>query len=109
MLKESVTPQDVCDLLNGLLKSDREFVTNLVRFHAPCNTEIAGHPTIQVRGYKEYPNVYTCGIVGILNGIFGIRKDGFGSICYEIDDESGNITEFKTTEGVKTKEPNEED
>jgi len=95
MLKESVTPQDVCDLLNGLLETDREFIQNLINSRIPCNKDVADHPTIQVQGYKDYPNVHTCGILGILNGLFGIRENGFGPLCCELDDESGEIITFK--------------
>jgi len=99
MLKESVTPQEVCDLLNSLLKTDREFITNIMKTHIPCNKKVAEHPTVQVRGYKDYPDSYTCDILGILNGLFGIQEDGMGAICYLMDDASEKITEFKITPG----------
>jgi hypothetical protein len=56
---------------------------------------MADHPTIQVRQYPgdEYSSV---GILGILNGLFGIREDGMGAICMEIEDD-GKIISFKLT------------
>jgi hypothetical protein len=103
MIKKSVTAKDICSLLNELLEKDSSFVKNLMEVHVPCNEDIANHPTVQVRGYNEYPNVHTCGIMGLINGILGIREDGFGALCYEID-EAGNIVEFKETptEGGKS-------
>lgn len=96
MLKESVSVQDVCDLLNEMLKADYGCVEALVSYRAMCSDIIADHPTIQVRKFKddEFPTV---GILGILNGLFGIREDGMGALCMEVDDEDGTILGFKPT------------
>jgi hypothetical protein len=92
-IKQSVTPQDVCDLMNELLKLDYACASGLINYHQPCNKTVADHPTIQVRQYgDEEPSV---GILGILNGMFGIREDGMGAICYEID--LGEILRFIPT------------
>jgi hypothetical protein len=96
MLKQSITPQDVCDLLNEMLKLDYECTYGIATHRQQCNEAIASHPTIQVQQFKgdEFPKV---GIVGILNGLFGIRDDGMGAICFDFDDESGKILCFKPT------------
>jgi hypothetical protein len=101
MLKQSVTPQDVCDLLNELLKLDYDCAHGLISYHQQRNEEVAAHQSIQVQQYKDdkFPKV---GIVGILNGIFGIRDDGMGAICFEIDD--GKILGFKLTPPAKEQE-----
>jgi len=98
MLKESITPQDACDLLNEMLALDYECVYGLIAHRQRCNEAVAYHPTIQVQQYAldEYPKV---GIVGILNGMFGIREDGMGAICYEED--QGKILRFKITTARK--------
>ena len=94
VIKPSVTPQDVCDLMNELLKLDYACASGLISYHQPCNKAIADHPTIQVRQYgDEEPTV---GILGILNGIFGVREDGMGAICYEFDNDK--IMGFKLLE-----------
>jgi hypothetical protein len=92
MTKEFVTPQDVCDLLNEFLKLDYVCAEELIFHHQRCNDAVASHPTIQVGQYEndEFPRV---GIVGILNGLFGIHEDGMGAICYEI--EGGKILGFR--------------
>jgi len=94
-MKESITPKDVCNLLNELLAIDYEAVKNLVSSRVRCNQTLADHPTVQARQYQgdEYPSV---GLIGILNGLFGIRPDGMGVMCYTQDDD-GKITEFKET------------
>lgn len=100
MLKQSVTPQDVCDLLNELLKLDYDCANGLISYRQQCNEAVAAHQSIQVQQYKDdkFPKV---GIVGVLNGIFGIRDDGMGAICFEID--NGNILGFKLTPPTEEK------
>jgi len=93
MIKESVTPYDVCDLLNELFELDPDMVNELIKARVPCNEKISSHPTVQVRAYKGEPN--TVNIIGILNGIFGADDEtGFGCICYEVDDD-GILTGFR--------------
>jgi len=100
MLKQSVTPQEVCDLLNELLKLDYDCAHGLISYRQQCNKLVADHPSIQVQQYKgdNFPKV---GIVGVLNGIFGIRDDGMGAICFEID--NGKVLGFKLTPPTEEK------
>lgn len=95
MLKPSVTPQEVCDLLNELLKLDYDCVRKLLSYREVCNELVANHPTVQVQQHSgdEFPTV---GIVGILNGLFGTTEEGMGALCYEIEDD-GTILGFKLT------------
>lgn len=100
-MKECITPQDVCDILNDLLKRDYDAVASLINFHTPCNKALADHPTVQVRAYdpvtkEPTPGKYTVGVVGILNGLFPTRDEGYGILCYNMEDD-GRITEFKLT------------
>ena len=99
MLKQSITPSDVCDLLNELLKLDYDCANELVSYRQQCNESVAAHQSIQVQQYKDdpFPKV---GIVGVLNGMFGIRDDGMGAICFEID--NGKILGFKITPPTDT-------
>jgi hypothetical protein len=93
-LKQNVSAQEVCDLLNEMLKVDYSCTSALFSHREKCNKDMADHPTIQVRQYPddEYSSV---GILGILNGLFGIREDGMGAICMEVEDEK--ILGFKLT------------
>lgn len=94
MLKETVKVTDVCDLLNEMLNLDYDCTHELISQRMRCNDAIANHPTVQVQQYKddEFPKV---GLLGIFNGLFGIREDGMGAICMEVD--NGKILGFKPT------------
>lgn len=98
MVKRSITAQDVCDFLNNMLELDPECTKALVTNRVKCNKAIADHPSIQVQQSSVlYPN--KVGLIGILNGMFGIRADGTGPICFEFD--KGKIIGFKRTPNKK--------
>jgi hypothetical protein len=101
MLKKKVTAQDVCDLLNDMLVLDRKGTTAIVNHRHVCNKKISDHPTLMVRTVVEdKKKISTIGLIGILNGIFGIRPDGMGDICYDV--EKGKINSFKITPAHKS-------
>ena len=96
MLKSSITVQDVCDLLNEVLKLDSDFLHAITFHREKCNEAIANHPTLQVHQYSPQ-DPPMAGIIGLLNGMFGIREDdGMGGLCCEIDDNN-KIIQFKPT------------
>lgn len=101
-----VTPQDAVDLLNGLLERDPQAVNSLVNARVKCNEELAKHPTVQVGIIR---GTYIVGLIGVLNGLFGIRDDGFGEICCYL--EEGKVTRFmitpKSRKGVGHEKPNQ--
>lgn len=84
MLKSSITPQDACDLLNELLKLDYDCVHALVANRVPCNKQLADHPTVQAQDYSDDPK-FRVGLLGFLNGLFGVREDGMGTICMMVE------------------------
>lgn len=94
MLKKVISVDEVCSLLNDMLAADYDCTSSLISQRVQCNDTIANHPTIQVQKYKEdeFPKV---GLLGFLNGLFGIREDGMGAICMEVD--NGKILGFKPT------------
>jgi hypothetical protein len=98
MLKEFITPQDVCNTLNEMLALDYECVFNLISNRQQCNEAVANHPTIQVLYClnDEFPKV---GLIGVLNGMFGANESGIGAIHYQTDAE-GKILEFKLTSSL---------
>ena len=93
MIKESITPNDVVNLLNELLKLDPKGITNLFKTYVNVNDAIENHPTVQITGCDSA----LLGIMGILNGLFGTLEDESGVIYYSIDETVGNILNF----GVK--------
>ena len=91
MIKKSVAVEAVIELLNELLEIDSDAVSNLVLNRVECNEELADHSTVQVAWNKE-DDTFSVGLLGILNGLFGIDSCGYGAICVEITD--GKIIKF---------------
>lgn len=85
MIKEVVDINDVVALLNDAYSLDPDAINELINTRVKCNLNMANHPTIQVMGNKEQTE-FKVGIIGILNGIFGIADDGMGAIAsnYEV-------------------------
>lgn len=95
MLKKIISPQDACDLLNEFLKLDPECARAFFSHREKCNEAVTQHPTIQTFQYEgESPKV---GFIGLINGMFGVKEDGMGAICYEIDQDTNEIKSFKLT------------
>lgn len=94
MIKRQITLVETVDLLNSLLKIDKEGISKLFQTRVKCNEALADHPTVQVFFNKKENRCYV-GILGFLNGLFGIADDGFGAITMNVDDNNNLITEFK--------------
>jgi len=77
MIRDIVSITKVIDYLNELLELDRPAVAALIANRIPCNREMADHPSVQV---SSQHGGYHVGMLGILNGIFGIDEEGFGGI-----------------------------
>lgn len=81
--------------LNTALYLDPQAINALFSYRVPCNEAIADHPTIQV--LQETPeSVPIVGLMGLLNGAFGVDEEDWGFIAMDIDDE-GVITSFYRT------------
>jgi hypothetical protein len=82
-------------VLNSALKADPAAINYLVNARVMCNKELAEHPTIQVGKDSRYKGeVHWVGLLGIINGLFGIDDEGWGFIEGYIDDETGLVTGF---------------
>lgn len=98
--QRGITPKQAVKALNELLVIDPQTIRRLCRHRVHCNDKLAGHPTVQVRCYvssdtkARVPNV---GMIGILNGIFGVNKIGHGWIAANY---TGNVlTSFVLIDG----------
>ena len=78
-VKESVTVDEVVEILNSVLAADRVVAEMLVEARVPCNALI-DHPTIQVLLEDGAPTKARVGLLGILNGVFGVDGEGHGPI-----------------------------
>lgn len=90
-----VTHQHAVKILNEALKADPTAINKLFLSRVACNEELSQHKTIQVRGYEsgsepQPPNV---GVLGLINGIFGINdNNGNGFIYMQLNE--GKIDRF---------------
>jgi hypothetical protein len=77
MMTDMQTANKIVSLLNFLLELDRPAVATLISARVPCNALLAEHPTVQC--VKQHGG-YNVSVLGLLNGICGIAKDGNGLI-----------------------------
>src|ERR1035437_1269272 len=113
--KSSVTQEEVISFLNEALKTDPVAIVGLINTRVPCNAEMEAHPTIQV---GRHSGAMTVGLLGILNGLFGIDERGYGPFgaigsffrngdSLTIDTftltTEGKFTESKDPKGLKIK------
>jgi len=79
MIQETISVEQTLEFLNEALKTDPDAVQRLFEKKAVCNDAMAGHPTIQVdcadKGFPKF------GVLGLLNGLFGIDEKGWGAIA----------------------------
>lgn len=87
------------EVLNQALERDPKAISTMMTQRFNCNRALAEHPTIQV---SEKEGSHTIGIMGLINGLFGVDKDGHGFIAgiWEIDQNNGldRLVGFKLLE-----------
>lgn len=84
----------VIETLNRIHEVDPTVLPALIEFRVPCNDALAGDPTIQV-GQRREEDGWEVGFLGILNGVLGIREDGWGHVTAHYS--AGKLTHFKLT------------
>ena len=82
----SVTIDDAIAYLNELIELDRPAMAALIANRVPCNKALADHPTAQV-GQRH--GGFSIGMLGILNGLFGVDENDWGFITFVFED--GNL------------------
>jgi len=96
VIRQNVTLDGTIAFLNELTAIDRVAMTMLLTNLVPCSKDLVKHPTVQVgEGQDGIPIV---GLLGILNGLFGIDDDGWGAIAAVFED--GKLVEFVKTDTV---------
>lgn len=90
-----MTIEETIEYLNELNRLDPKAMLALVRFRWYGITKgLADHPSCQVVGSGRNASV---GFIGILNGMFGMRDDGWGGISMVVDtaeDDPERITKL---------------
>lgn len=90
---KKISARDVVDYLNELLGLDLVAISSLIETRVLCNKLLADHPTVQVVP-NETGNVV--GLLGILNGLFGVKKDFTGYIGAQM--EGNTVIKFEYIE-----------
>lgn len=85
------TIEQVVDVLNRATVKDRKAMAQLAAHQVQCDRLLADDKDIQVRVNED--STFAVGMVGILNGLFGNKEDGYVARCY--DDETGEFRGFK--------------
>jgi len=102
MIKETITVDDVIALLNGMLECDQKATEALVEGRVLCNQIMADHPTVQV---QETGHNFEVGLLGVINGMFGIDDQGWGPIAAQYEGDSaenlGLLIGFERAENFK--------
>lgn len=97
-MRQSLTPNDVVDLLNELVAMDRVAVGALLSNRIPCNELVANHPTIPVQAQN---GGFYVSFIGVVNGMFGVLPGtNLGPITYVMDDD-GLVKFIETAETLE--------
>ena len=100
-MRSTVTIDETIQLLNDLLKLDPVAMQALVETRVPCNEALVNHPTVHV--YMRGEADALVGLMGILNGLFGVDGKGSGPIQALYADEAGKVLgAFKRTPETET-------
>ena len=87
-----VTPKQAVEFLNEMVELDHSAMMGLINARVPAGKGLVDHLTVQV-GMRNPDNQATLGLLGLLNGMFGVFDDGpkkgFGPITMrcELDDD----------------------
>lgn len=86
------TVQQAVDLLNEALEIDREAIETLFSQRVAASKALGEHPTIQILTHPGGER--TLGVLGLLNGIFGVDAEQWGFIASCHDDETDRLIKF---------------
>lgn len=88
---ETISIEQTIDMLNELVNLDRNAVLNLIINRVPCNQGIADHYSVQIQ--REDDGSFSVGLMGVINGLFGINAYGAGNIRYVL--QNGELIRFE--------------
>jgi len=99
--------RDAVRILNEALEADPEAVNRLFNHRVRVNEALTLHPTIQVASLSvkdarpedtSEVRVSTLGVLGLINGLFGVDVDGWGYIV-SVNDDNDRILRFEDRTG----------
>ena len=107
----TVSVDHAIEVLNRALEADRAAISALFETRSLVREEaLIDDPTIQVGPHEDLVRQGNLGLqrtrwllgpLGIINGIFGIREDGYGHITMDVNDNTGMIERFYRTDEWK--------
>jgi hypothetical protein len=95
MSREDVSIDDAIEYLNELLALDARAMATVIGSRAPCNDALRDHPTALVLATGPAGSNARVGMLGLLNGLFGVRDDGLGEISAVFDKDK--LVRFERT------------
>jgi len=84
-------------ILNEALELEPDVIRRMFYFKFCVGPGLVEHPTIQVLkadNVRDF-DIHTLGVLGLINGLFGIRADGYGRITGIYED--GVLVRFEST------------
>jgi len=105
-VKNSITLDEFIKELTAIAEVDPVAMGKLAAHRVPCNKKLADHPSVQV--HSDGVNVHLVGMVGIINGIFGMYDDGpkkdWGAVAAVIELEDRSCARFSKIENKEAKQ-----
>ena len=74
------------EVLNEAINSDQEAILSFFSHRVECNKKLADHKSVQVRQTGKQKFKYNIGVLGLINGLFGVNEIGSGHIAMVFDD-----------------------
>jgi hypothetical protein len=104
---KAISIDDALAVLNAALALDGTAVRGLFHHRVPCNDALAEHHTVQVASgpcaadarfsqSELAEGQHNVGVLGLINGIFGVDHESVGFIAAEYEDD-GSISRFVRT------------
>lgn len=102
--RESDAVRRAIEVLNRVHTADPTVLPALIGHRVPCNLAVADDPTVQVGKIDGTDDQWEVGLLGIINGLFGVQGEkavGFIAANYDDDHDltsfSYNRLEHRTT------------
>jgi hypothetical protein len=105
--KQTLTVDEAIGYLNSLVECDREVIGLLAETRLPCNEALVNHPTAQTvpADLANQDTGSVIGLLGILNGMFGIDEHGWGAIAAVYENDGITLIRFTRTDAPNIKRP----
>lgn len=82
------TVDEAIEVLNRIHGADPSVLPALINHRVPCNAALAADPTVQVGASPDEPDgPYEVGLLGVVNGLFGVDDQSWGFIAADYDDQ----------------------